>query len=119
MREMGPHSQGDSRRLCRWRDIASNTRGRISNLAVPLPTLQRKNAGNPTKKKGNRLLKIIGASARILFLRARRPMQGQCLTLALAQNRRVVEKRCKQLPNPDQPRRGANRTPGVRFLMDR
>jgi hypothetical protein len=42
MREMGPHSQGDSRRLYRWRDIASNTRGRISDLAVPLATLLRK-----------------------------------------------------------------------------
>src|SRR5215469_11432222 len=42
MREMGPHSQGDSRRLYRWRDIASNTRGRISDLAAPLATLLRK-----------------------------------------------------------------------------
>src|SRR5262249_34956622 len=42
MREMGLHSQGDSRQLCRWRDIASNTRGRISDLAVPLAPLRRK-----------------------------------------------------------------------------
>src|SRR6516165_6986679 len=39
---MGRHSQGDSHRLCRWRDIVSNTRGRISHLAVPLATALRK-----------------------------------------------------------------------------
>jgi hypothetical protein len=70
MREMEPHSQGDSRRLYRWRDIASNTRGRISDLAAPLATLLRKRLQLHTAGMRSRQEVAIGAGRTVSLYRS-------------------------------------------------